>query len=140
MTLDLLPDTRTAVITALQASTDLDSTVTVVRAVQDDLSTLVTGTGPYVAVYQPPGPPPPHWGRTERALLSVQVWADDPDTAADTARDVHAVLHTLPGSTHSAVYIHGVQDITGPGELPDLDVPDLHRWALSAQVTASRAT
>ena len=140
MTLALLPDTRTAVILALQASTDLDASITVVREVQDNLPDLIAATGPYVAVYRPPGPASAWWGRTDRAMLNIQVWDDDYDTCGDTARDVYAVVHSLGGSTYGGAFIASVgEDVTGLGELPDPGLPSLFRNVFTVPVTATRS-
>jgi hypothetical protein len=139
MALDLLPDTKLAVITGLQASPDLPATVTVVGAVEDNLPALVTATGPYVAVYRPPSPPPLMWARIDRALINVQVWAGTEAGARDTAAIVHAVLHTLPGHAHAGAWIQAVEDVTGLGEMPDPGLPTLFRQVFTARVVAARS-
>jgi len=138
VTLNLLPDTKLAVITGLQASPDLPGTVTVVGAVEDNLPTLVASTGPYVAVYRPPGATPVFWGSIDRAMINVQVWASTEAAARDTAATVHAVLHALPGTTHACAYVERVEDITGLGEMPDPGLPTLYRQTLTVRVTARR--
>lgn len=135
----VLPDTKLAVVTALQASTYLPSDITVAGAVQDDLAVIVATTGPYVAVQRPPGPPPALWMRTDTALLNVQVWAASEAAARDAAAAVHGVLHTLPGATSGGVTVTAVTDVQGLGELPDPGLPDLHRQAFTVQVRAHTA-
>lgn len=136
MTLQVLPDTRLAVITALAAFLqDLPGTVMVAGALPDDALTQL----PFAAVYRVPGPPPAMWARWDTALLNIQVWAATEQASHDTAVTVHAILHTLPGTTTSGVTIREVQDITGPGILPDPGLPDLARHVFTVRVTARRA-
>ena len=131
----MLPDTKLAVVTWIRAHPDLPAGVTVAGAAPDDLASSL----PLVAVFRPPGPPPMHWARWDRALINVQVWAVTEKTARDVAASVAAILHEAPGNTVADVVIQAVTDLTGIGDAPDPDLPDLSRQVLTVTVTARAA-
>lgn len=134
-----LPDVRLAVTTALQASPYVPGDVTVAGAVPDGLAGIVSGTGPVVVVFQPPGPTPALWLGRARVLLNVQVWAADEASALAVASTVYGVLHTFPGTTTGGVVVNEVADGQGLGLLPDPGLPELSRVVFGASVTGRAA-
>jgi len=139
VTADPLPDLKLAAITWIRGHTDLPATVTVAGATIDTLQDVVTNTGPYVAVYRPPGGQPGFWAYTDTCMINVQVWAVTESDARDTGALIHAILHTAPGNTAAGVWIASVDDVTGLGEAHDPGVPDLYRQILTVRMSGHAA-
>lgn len=131
-----LPDIKLSVIDYLNASVTLPSDITVAGRVQDDLQSIVTSTGPFVAVFTPPGPPAPVAQRLARSAVNIQVWASTEKAASDAARSVYDCLHASTGNVSSGVLIQTVEDVTTPGEQHDPGFHDLYRYTFSVHVRA----
>lgn len=133
--MDVLPDTKLAVIDWIRAHPDLPAGTTVAGAVPDDLATSL----PLVVAFRPPGPPPLMWAAWDRALINIQVWADTEHAAREMASTVLGILHEAPGHTVTGIVIQAVTDLQGAGDLADLGYPDLSRQVSSVTVTARAA-
>lgn len=62
---------------------------------------------------------PRHTIVSDAAQVTVESWAATEAAAHDMAQLARAVLHTLPGTVVDGVPVYRVDEISGPGNLPD---------------------
>jgi len=75
---------------------------------------------------------------TDAAQLSIESWAPDVDVAIANASTVRGYLNDLPGRTLAGVPIYRVDELAGPGELPDpLSATRRVTWTVSVHVRGS---
>lgn len=55
----------------------------------------------------------------DRAMVTVETWAENPTDAADLAQAVRAVINAMPGTTIAGVPVYRVVEFSGPATTPD---------------------
>lgn len=69
----------------------------------------------------------------DQAQLTIESWAPDSDTAETNAQTVRDVLNGLPGQILGGYPVYRVDELSGPGDLPD-PLSDSRRSTWSVQV------
>jgi hypothetical protein len=70
---------------------------------------------------------------TDRALLAIEAWGDDPGDAQGLAQLCRAAVHSLRGEVVDGVTVYGVTEVAGPGNLPDPESTQA-RYTMTVQV------
>jgi hypothetical protein len=58
---------------------------------------------------------------SDSAVLIIQAWADNKPDAYDLVKLVRAHVHAMPGAFVDGVWVYRVDEIAGPGYVPDPD-------------------
>lgn len=56
---------------------------------------------------------------TDGAQVTVEAWADNDADAHDLAQAARAIVNSLEGTVTGGVTFYGVEELAGPGNLPD---------------------
>jgi hypothetical protein len=68
---------------------------------------------------------------TDRPILMVEVYDRYEDDAERLAMDVRSWLHALAGETFGETQCYGVEEYSGPANMPDPRRPELSRYTFT---------
>jgi len=124
----VFPDVAAAVIAGLEAELAARSNTTPVRSRVPDPRPAT-----FVRVRRIGGP-----RRNlvvDDATVVVEAWAADEASGHDLAQLCRGIVHSFAGSTIADTTIYRVDEIAGPGLLPD-PVSEQTRWTFTLQISA----
>ncbi len=75
---------------------------------------------------------------SERAQITVEAWDNDPEAALQLAQFARAVIYALSGERVDGIQFYGMDEFSGPADLPDDDFSQQSRftWTMSLHCRA----